>query len=409
MSTFLVVYKKLFNLGNFSRILLIIPKPLVLWLSIQLDSDAGLAIAQIYLIGLVFVSLLGTNAHRPFYQMYFSISDPTETKYIAKTYFNYIQKITLQLISIIITITLVTLVFFWNSFEIIILGIVFGIAEKFYDEYNRFVQFKNTNKTLFYIALSKLVPALLAGFLSYVVSVDTKYTFSILLLLASVYINWSTIYFATSCLSKLIQKSFFGTLKLSFKKVSEDTYQICCIFIGMSLINIDKWLLQYFSAKDLPLYMLYFQFASVLIVIQTIILIAPVRAKFINKNPWQIKIIKIGSPIISLISLLLGIAFYFYNILEGRSNIVYFAFFFAAILILENAYSECLYWRTTPRIRLSLDLIIIIMLILYFVVLKMFWPLSNLVALNFAGLFCVMCLRFILIAYLLNKIKVHKS
>ena len=122
--------------------------------------------------------------------------------------------------------------FFWNSFEIIILGIIFGIAEKFYDEYSRFVQFKNTNKTLFNIALSKLLSALLAGFLSYVVSVDIKYTFSILLLFASAFINWSTIYFAICCLSKSIQKSFFGTLKLSFKKISEDTYQISSIFIG---------------------------------------------------------------------------------------------------------------------------------------------------------------------------------
>jgi hypothetical protein len=409
MSTFLIVYKKLFNLGNFSRILLIIPKPLVLWLSIQLDSDAGLAIAQIYLIGLVFVSLLGTNAHRPFYQMYFGIYDPTETKYVAKTYFSYIQKITLQFIFIIITAILVALAFFWNSFEIIILGIIFGIAEKFFDEYTRFVQFKNTNKTLFNIALSKLVPALLAGFLSYAVSVHTKYTFSILLLVASVFINFSTIYFAICFLSKSIQKSFFGTFKLSFKKISEDTYQISSVFIGMSLISIDKWFLQYFSAKDLPMYMFYFQFASVLIMLQTIILIAPVRAKLINKNPWQIKIIKIGSPIISLMSLLLGIALYFYNIIEDSSNIEYFAFFFAAVIILENAYSECLYWRTTARVRLSLDLVIIFMLILCFVVLKMFWPLSNLVALSFAGLFCILCLRLILIAYLLNKIKAHES
>ena len=409
MSTFLKVYKKLFNIGNFSRILLLIPKPFVLWLSIQVDSDAGFAIAQIYLVGLMFVSLLGTNAHRPFYQMYFCINDPTETKYVTKTYFNYIQKITLQSIFIIITAILVALAFFWNSFEIIILGIIFGIAEKLYDEYNRFVQFKNNNKMLFNLALSKLVPALLAGFLSYAVSVDTKYTFTILLLFASVYINWSTIYFAISCLSKSIQKSFFGTLKLSFKKISEDISQISCVFIGMSLINFDKWFLQYFSAKDLPMYMLYFQFASILIVIQTIILIAPVRAKLINKNPWEIKIIKIGSPIISLISLLLGIALYFYNILEDRSNIGYFAFFFAAVIIFESAYGECLYWRTTARVRLSLDLVIIFMIILYFVVLKTFWPLSNLIALSFVGLFCIMCLRFILIAYLLNKIKVHKG
>ena len=58
-------YIKFVNLGVFSRVLLVIVKPLALWLSIQFDADAGLAIAQIYLIGLLFLSLSGTNAHRP--------------------------------------------------------------------------------------------------------------------------------------------------------------------------------------------------------------------------------------------------------------------------------------------------------------------------------------------------------
>jgi hypothetical protein len=104
-----------------------------------------------------------------------------------------------------------------------------------------------------------------------------------------------------------------------------------------------------------------------------------------------------------------GIALYFYNILEDRNNIGYFAFFFAAIIIIEHAYSECLYWRTTSRFRFSLELAIFFTVILYFIVLKIFWPLSNLIALSFAGLFCIMCLRFLAIAYLLNKIKAHKS
>ena len=54
---------------------MVIVKPLALWLSIQLDADSGLAIAQIYLIGLLFLSLSGTNAHRSFYQIYFGNKD----------------------------------------------------------------------------------------------------------------------------------------------------------------------------------------------------------------------------------------------------------------------------------------------------------------------------------------------
>jgi hypothetical protein len=316
---------------------------------------------------------------------------------------------TLQLMFIIFTLTLVVFALFWDSRDVAILGIAFGMAEKFNDEYNRYFQFQNNNKKLFNLALSKLAPALLATFLSYAASVDLKYTFPILLLFFSIFINWSSIYFAMCYLVKSIQKSFFETLKLSLKKISEDFSQISCVFIAIGLTNLDKWLLKFFSIEDLPVYMLYYQFASVLIFIQIIILIAPIRVQFINKSPWEIRSVKIGSPIISLLSALLGIALYFYNIFEERSNIGYFAFFFAAIIILENAYSECLYWRTTARVRFGLDLVIVFIFILYFVVLKIFWPLSNLIVLSFVGLFCIMCLRFFLIIYLLNKIKVHKN
>ena len=405
----LIIYKKLLNLKNFSRALLIIPKTLVLWLSIKLDSDAGLAIAQIYLIGILFMSLLGTDAHRLFYQIYFSVNEPAHTKYVAKIYLHYVEKITLQLIFVTITVTLVAFVFFRDSLNVFIMGIIFGIAEKLNSEYNRYIQFKNNSKKLFSLALNNLAPALSAVFLSYTVSVDFKYTFPIFFLFSSIFINWSSIYFATCHFIKSARKSFFGIFKLSLKKISEDISQISCVFIGISLVNVDKWLLKFFFEDDLPIYMLYCQFASVFINIYMIILIAPVRAKLINKNPWEIRSLKIGSSIISLISLLVGIALYFYNILEDRNNIGYFAFFFAAIVILEIAYSECLYWRTTARVRLSLDTAIVFIVILYFVVLKIFWPLSNLIALSFAGLFCIMCLRFLAIAHLLNKIKAHKS
>lgn len=409
MSLFHIIYKKFFNLANFSRALILIPKPLVLWLSMKFDTDAGLAISQIYLIGILFISSSGTNAHRAFYLIYFGTNERTENKYAAKNYFHYIEKITLQLIFIIFLLLLVISVIFWDSFDVVILGITFGIAEKLNDEYNRFVQFKNNNKKLFNLSLSRLAPALLAAFLSYAVSVDLKYTFPILSLFFSIFINLSSIYYAIHHLIKSVRKSFFETFKLSLKKIIEDISQISCIFIAITLINIEKWLLKFFSVEDLPMYMFYNQFASVLIIVQMIILNAPARVHFINKNPWEIRSIKIGSPIISLISLLMGITLYFYNILEDRSNIGYFAFFFAAIIIFESTYSECLYWRTTARVRLSIDLVIVFITILYFVVLKKFWPLSNFIVLSFVGLFCIMCLRFLLIVYLLNRIKVYKG
>ena len=135
MESFNYIYKKLFNLGVFSRVLLVIVKPLALWLSIQLDTDTGLAVAQIYIIGLLFVSLSGTNAHKSFYKIYFGIEKPTYSKDVARSYTNYIQKITFQLILITIISSLIISVIFWGSFDIVIMGIIFGIAEKINDEF----------------------------------------------------------------------------------------------------------------------------------------------------------------------------------------------------------------------------------------------------------------------------------
>ena len=102
-------YIKFVNLGVFSRVLLVIVKPLALWLSIQFDADAGLAIAQIYLIGLLFLSLSGTNAHRPFYQKYFGAKVQRISIDVARSYIEYIQKITLQLIFVIIISSLIAI------------------------------------------------------------------------------------------------------------------------------------------------------------------------------------------------------------------------------------------------------------------------------------------------------------
>ena len=150
--------------------------------------------------------------------------------------------------------------------------------------------------------------------------------------------------------------------------------------MGISLISFDKWLLQYLSTSDLPTYMLYAQIASVFIVTQTIVLIAPVRARLVNENPQDIKSIKIGSPIISLMPLLVGIALYYQNdTAEGFSNIGYFAFCFAAIVTFSVAYTERLYWATTAGIRLALDSSIAIIFILSVVALTIFLPSSYLI------------------------------
>ena len=201
------IYRKFINLGVFSRILLVIVKPLALWLSIQFDNDSGLALSQIYLIGLLFMSLSGTNAHRPFYQIYFGDGEYLASKSVARAYVNYIQKITLQLIFVIILLLLFTSFIFWNILDIVMTGILFGIAEKLNDEFQRYAQFRNNSQNLFYLALSKLIPISISALLSYTLVVDIRFAFPVLLLAGSIILNFQTIFSAISFFIKITRKS----------------------------------------------------------------------------------------------------------------------------------------------------------------------------------------------------------
>ena len=398
------IYKKFFNLGVFSRILLVIVKPLALWLSIQFDSDAGLAVAQIFLIGLLFLSLSGTNAHRPFYQKYFSNQQQFNKLSIARSYIDYIRKITLQLIFVIIISAIIAALVFWGSLSIVMMGIIFGISEKLNDEFQRFTQFINNSRNLFYLSLSKLLPVLIAGLLSYINIIDIRYAFPVLLLASSIFVNRTTYLSALKYFTNIVSKSFFKTIEMSVNFIRQDILQIGCIFVGMSLISLDKWLLQYLSTLNLPTYMLYTQIASIFIVTQTVILIAPVRSRLVNENPQEIASIKIGSPIISMIPLLIGIAFYFLSNNEDTiKNIGYFAFLFAAIVTFSVAYSERLYWATTAGVRLTLDSLIVGIFLISVIILTAVVSPEYLVVYSLAILFSLMCIRVLVMIYLLNN------
>jgi hypothetical protein len=132
-------------------------KPLALWFSIQLDADAGLSTAQIFLIALLFVSLSETNAHKSFYQLHFGIQEPTHSKDVARSYIDYVQKITLQLIFIIIISILIISMLYWGSYDVIIMGIFYSIAEKINGEFNRYAQFCNNSKSLFSFSAETIV------------------------------------------------------------------------------------------------------------------------------------------------------------------------------------------------------------------------------------------------------------
>tara|TARA_Y100001970_G_C14228957_1_gene857420 strand:- start:1135 stop:2343 length:1209 start_codon:yes stop_codon:yes gene_type:complete len=397
---------KFFNLGVFSRVLLVIVKPLALWLSIQLDTDSGLAIAQIYLIGLLFISLSGTNAHRPFYQKFFGAKDDFSNINVIRSFIEYIQKITLQLILVILASLIIATIVFWGSLGVVIMGILFGIAEKINDEFQRYSQFINNSNNLFLLALSKLIPVSIASLLSYLHIIDIRFSFPALLLVGSIVVVFVTYFLTFRIIVNKLRKSILANFKMSFEYIRQDILQIGCVFMGISLISLDKWLLQYFLTTDLPTYMLYTQIASIFIVSQTIILIAPVRARLVNENPQDINTIRVGSPIISIVPFLIGILLYFNDdVFEGAGQLGYFAFFFASIVTFSVAYVERLYWATTAKKRLILDSSIVISFLLSVVMLTIFSPKDYLVLLSLLMLFCFMCLRVIVMIYLLNKNK----
>ena len=390
--------------------LLVLVKPLALLLSIELDADKGLSLAQIYLIGLIFISMSGTNAHRPFYQLYFGKEEVKNKRTIARSYVDYIRKITLQLVLVLIASSILASIIFWGSIETIIVGILFGLGEKINDEYQRLAQFLKNDRDLFKLALSKLIPVLVAVSLSYASIVDIRIIFPALLLLGSIFINRATLKLSIAYLIKTTSKSLFLIFSLSYNHIRKDILQIACVFIGMSLLSLDKWTVQYFSLSDLPNYMLYTQIASLFVVSQTIILIAPVRARLVNENPLSIKSIKIGSPLISMIPLSMGIFLYFYEDPNGLIlDIGFFAFFFAAIALYSVAYLERLYWATTAKLRLTLDSTIAFLFILISSAFLIFWPSLNFPVVILAILFCLMCLRAIGAIYLLRKVSLNKE
>ena len=403
-------FRNLINLGVFSRILLVLVKPLALWLSIRLDSDSGLAIAQIYLIGLLFLSLSGTNAHRIFFQNYFSDGKLNHTITTARSYLDYIKKITLQLVFVIFFSSLIAVLIFSDNLDVVMMGILFGIAEKLNDEYQRYVQFVNNSKNLFYLSLSKIIPVMVAAQLSFLGFVDIRIAFPILLLIGSIFINWKLISYSVLYIFKTARKSFFGMIRMSYVHIRNDILQIGCVFMGITLISFDKWLLQYLSQENLPLYMLFTQIASLFVITQTILIIAPIRARLVNENPKEIKSVKLGSPLISSIPLLIGIVLYLSSDTSNEAgDIGYFAFFFASIVTFTVAYTERLYWVASSGVRLVLDATIVFVFLFVTLILILYWPSSFILFISMALLFFLMCIRVLIMMHMLSKTSMHNK
>ena len=105
------------------------------------------------------------------------------------------------------------------------MGILFGIAEKLNDEYQRYVQFVNNSKTysIFFKQDNTCYGCCTVIFLGFV---DIRIAFPILLLIGSIFINWKLISYSVLYIFKTARKSFFGMIRMSYVHIRNDILQI---------------------------------------------------------------------------------------------------------------------------------------------------------------------------------------
>jgi len=393
----------LLNLGVISRVLLVVVKPICLLASLQLDSDSGVKLAQIYLIGVLFVSLTGTNAHKIFYETKFGEKQSNAIN-IASNYKNYLINITLQVLLVTIIIAIASSFIFIDTLEVVMLGIIFGIAEKINDEYQRYAQFCNDSIKLFKLACSKLLACTLAVGLTYIQLTQIWIAFPLILLLGAYLVNKNSLDLCAKYIAVSANISIIKLINNAFLHIRNDATQIGWVFTTMSLMSVDKWLVQYLSVDYLPKYTLLTQFASIAMVAQTIFLIAPVRVRLINEHPNKIKSLRIGTPLIALILIVCGLVLVFSDILKAEdANIGYFAFFIAALFTLKNAHTERLYWVVDVVHRIALDIFIFILLAALITLVLVFTESPDNISWCLGSLLFLLCIRYSVMGFLLRK------
>jgi len=382
----------------------VLAKPLSLWASLQLDADNGVKLAEIFLLGILFVSLSGTNAHRNFYKTIFSSNAQAVNTNVKKNFIYYINQISFQLIIVIVIVVLISSILFHGSYEIVFLGVAYGLAEKINDEYQRYAQFCNNSLSLFILASVKLLSSVIAIGFSFFQLVEIWIAFPLLLLLGTVFVNYKNIRIGLKLITMAARRSVVQLIFTAALNIKNDAAQIAWVFTSMSLINLDKWLVQYMSVNSLPTYMLFTQIASIAVVAQTIFLIAPVRVRLMHENPSKIKSLKVGTPLITLIPFIAGIVYLFLDLKTGSlGNLEYFAFFLAAILTFTAAYSERLYWLVQANHRIILDVFILVLLIIAISLIFIFSNSTNKIIWCLSMLVVMLSIRGCIMAFILRK------
>lgn len=346
-------------LGFLARGLFVLVKPLALWASIQIDSDAGVRLSQIYLVGLVVLSLTGTNAHRPFYRARFEEAGTAGPYTTGAHYLRYLVQLGQQVALVLLILAALALVNPSAALDFIWIGLLFGLAEKISDEEIRYTQFCIDNRRLVLWAGTKVAACLGAVALALAGIVDISIGFPVLLMIAVAALSGAPTRRAAVALVRGIMTSFGQTLRSAFDHMRRDGAQIAWVFTNMGLASLDKWTLQVFDTARLPQYMFAAQIASVFLVAQTVFILAPARVRLLNHNPDRIPALQWGSGLLAGASVLCGVAMVAYSWPSPRDSLLYFPFFLAVVFVMSAPYMERFYWVSRDIQRIVVDLIFI--------------------------------------------------
>lgn len=348
---------KLMGIG--ARVLFVLVKPAALWAAVQLDSDGGGRLAQVYLLGILALSLMGTNAHRSFYKACFEDSELAGPITKARRFNRYLSDLSHQIFCVILILCLSALVFPNAFIEFIWVGLIFALAEKVSDEGIRFTQFKLDNLNLLIWATAKISASGMAVAFAYVLDLDIGLSFPIFLLMFVVALARKEVLLASALLLKGLASGLKSFTKSVFELFRRDYGQIAWVFTTMGLMNIDKWTLQLSGTESLPEYMLVAQLAAAFLVAQTIFVLAPARSKLINKNPNKIPSLQISSYLFATTACLFGCVVFAVRYESSGESLLHFPLFLVGVFVLSAPYLERLYWVAPDRTRIGLDLMII--------------------------------------------------
>lgn len=346
-------------MGIGARVLFVLVKPAALWAAVQLDSDGGGRLAQVYLLGVLALSLMGTNAHRSYYKACFEDKELVGPVAKSRRFNRYLHDLGHQIFCVVWILCLSVLVFPDAFIEFIWVGLIFALAEKVSDEGIRFTQFKLDNWNLLIWAIAKMSASAMAVAFSYLFDLDIGLSFPILLLLVVVVLARKEVWIATVLLLKGLTSGLKSFVTNVFALFRRDYGQIAWVFTTMGLMNIDKWTLQISGTESLPEYMLVAQLAAAFLVAQTIFVLAPVRSKLINKNPNKIPLLQISSYLFATTACLFGFVVFAVSYGNSSESLLHFPLFLVGVFVLTAPYLERLYWVAPDRTRIGLDLVII--------------------------------------------------